>query len=521
MADKRTFLAGLAAGAIGGLLVGRRAAQPRRMPRLDVSQRVLAETRGPVRAALLAARVQARYDELYAGRPRFDQPALRRHLEAGILPGLALYRTLREENDDQAAVLAEMDRIFAAWVEHSDRSKQMQLLERLPDPFAILRIANRLALKSGYPPEGWRIELLEDSDRCVAYDIHECFYLNVLTAYGAAELTAHFCQGDDLLFGSLPGISWERTKTLGRGDDRCDFRFCRADAPPASAAVASNALALYACPACKGKLEAVEHALRCPACQAAYPLVGGIPDFLGEDREHTLGPFSRGLVDAIVRLYETPLWYVPILKLAGGKGAPGYGEVIRQMVGLMDVRQGLLLDVACGPGTWGRRLASPAMEVYGIDFSWSMLRQGLRMAGEKHINAIHFAHARVEALPFHDGQFDAAYCGGALHGFPDTVGSLREIGRTLKPGAPLVVLTFLARDQPLIRLRRRAEARNDKLLKLHFFETPELEQALAQAGFEDFEPLVYGGVIIFRARKGERGRRAVDCEGASSHEEHT
>lgn len=70
-----------------------------------------------------------------------------------------------------------------------------------------------------------------------------------------------------------------------------------------------------------------------------------------------------------------------------------------------------------------------------------------------------------------------------------------------EPGAPLVVLTFLNRDQPFFRMRRRAEARNDKLLKLHFFEVPELAGALAWAGFEGFEPLVYGGVIIFRARK--------------------
>ena len=35
---------------------------------------------------------------------------------------------------------------------------------------------------------------------------------------------------DDLLFGDLPGIAWERTKTLGRGDDRCDFRFRRVTA---------------------------------------------------------------------------------------------------------------------------------------------------------------------------------------------------------------------------------------------------------------------------------------------------
>lgn len=263
-----------------------------------------------------------------------------------------------------------------------------------------------------------------------------------------------------------------------------------------------NGLAVYVCPACKGKLEPSEGALCCGLCKITYPLLGGIPDFLLKDREQAFGPLSRAMMGSVVRLYETSLWYVPILKLAGGKGAPSYGEVIRQMVGLMDVRQGMLLDVACGPGTWGRRLASPSMEVYGIDISWPMLQQGIRVASHKRINTIHFAHARVEALPFHDRQFDAAYCGGALHGFPDTVGSLREIGRTLKPGAPLVVLTFLDRDQPFVRMRRRAEARNDKLLKLHMFEAPELEQALTQAGFEGYEPQVYGGVIIFKARKG-------------------
>ena len=231
MTNKRVFLAGLTAGAIGGLLVGRQqATRPRRMPHLDISQRMLAETRNVVQAALLAARVQTRYDELYARRPRFHLPALRQHLETSILPGLALYQVLQEENDDREAVLAETDRIFTAWVEHSDKRKPIQILGYLPDPLAILRIANRLVLKTSFPPEGWRIEWVEDSDRCIAYDISECFYLNVLTAYGAPELTAHYCKGDDLLYGNIPGISWGRTKTLGRGDDRCNFRFCRTNA---------------------------------------------------------------------------------------------------------------------------------------------------------------------------------------------------------------------------------------------------------------------------------------------------
>jgi hypothetical protein len=235
MADKRVFLAGLAGGAIGGLLVGQRlAARPRRMPYLDVGQQVLAKTRGEVKAALLAARVQARYDELYAHRPRFHHPALRRHLEEGVLPSLALYQMLREENDDQEAVLAEIDRIVAAMVERSGRRRLVQLMGRLPDAFAILRIANRWAMKRVYPPEGWRFEWVEDSDQCIAYDARECFYLNVLAAYGAPELTAHLCVVDDLLFGNLPGIFWGRTKTLSRGDDRCNFRFCRVIATHAS-----------------------------------------------------------------------------------------------------------------------------------------------------------------------------------------------------------------------------------------------------------------------------------------------
>ncbi len=141
-----------------------------------------------------------------------------------------------------------------------------------------------------------------------------------------------------------------------------------------------NNLAVYVHPTCKGKLEPSKDALRCGVCKSTYPLLAGIPDFLLKDSEQAISPLNRTLMETVVRLYETPLWYAPILKLAGGKDAPSYGEVIRQMVGLMDIHQGMLLDVACGPGTWGRRLASPTIKVYGIDINWAMLRQGARVS---------------------------------------------------------------------------------------------------------------------------------------------
>ncbi|MBE3120246.1 MAG: L-2-amino-thiazoline-4-carboxylic acid hydrolase [Candidatus Atribacteria bacterium] len=60
----------------------------------------------------------------------------------------------------------------------------------------------------------------------VALNEHSCFYLNVLAEYGLPELTPHFCLLDDFLFeGVSPCIRWERTQTIGRGGEMCDFRY--------------------------------------------------------------------------------------------------------------------------------------------------------------------------------------------------------------------------------------------------------------------------------------------------------
>jgi len=195
-----------------------------RIPRLTLWQSVLGETRGEAEAARLMQRVQARYEELFSRRPHHAHRALRMHLEKHILPGLALYQVLKEETGDQQTALSEIDRLFAAPAASSTR-KQLSLLNHLPAQFSIFRVVARWQVRYNFPSEGWHIDQIVDDEYHYSFNIHRCFYIDTLTAYGAPELTEHFCRLDDLAMQSLPpSIYWSRTTTLGRGGKHCDFR---------------------------------------------------------------------------------------------------------------------------------------------------------------------------------------------------------------------------------------------------------------------------------------------------------
>jgi ubiquinone/menaquinone biosynthesis C-methylase UbiE len=129
-----------------------------------------------------------------------------------------------------------------------------------------------------------------------------------------------------------------------------------------------------------------------------------------------------------------------------------------------------------------------------------MLRQGIAYTAQEGNPHMHFARARVEALPFANEVFDAALCCGSLHLFTDTVIALREMARTMKPGAILAVFTFTAGCGGILKYRRVREWMH-KRDGLHVFKLPEVQQDLTTSGFGDFQPTVSGSVLTFSARK--------------------
>jgi ubiquinone/menaquinone biosynthesis C-methylase UbiE len=251
----------------------------------------------------------------------------------------------------------------------------------------------------------------------------------------------------------------------------------------------------FACPKCKRPLRSGENTLTCSECNRTYPIVGGIPDFLSQA---SLAPDALHIakaMDLVAPIYESRLFVSVLLKLFSvGSDSRFIDRIASFHSETLKGITGSVLDVACGPATYSRRIASPSRNVYGIDISMGVLRQGMIYVARDGIPGVHLARARVEELPFENAVFDGGVCSGSLHLFPDTVLSLREIARTMKPGAPLSVQTFVAGNTVVNRFMQ-------KRSWLHTFELDKLQQVLTEAGFKGFRPELHGIVLTFSAYK--------------------
>ena len=74
--------------------------------------------------------------------------------------------------------------------------------------------------KAGFAAENKRLAADE-----MRFDMVRCPYMDACARYGCPEIVRGFCDADDVCYANMhPRVSWERTKTLGYGHDRCDFK---------------------------------------------------------------------------------------------------------------------------------------------------------------------------------------------------------------------------------------------------------------------------------------------------------
>jgi hypothetical protein len=196
-------------------------------PQLKNWQQEIIRQRGKADAKLFMERVKTRYVALFSGSRSYKPHVLQKlHFENNVLPVIALYQVLLEEGNSPNSALKILDRLLETGI--AGQKRFYKFWGRFPFFFDMLRLTLKPMVTRQYPQEGWRNEYPDLGPDVVALNGHGCFYLNVLTEYGLPELTRHFCRLDDLLFeGVTPYVRWERTQTLGRGGELCDFRYYR------------------------------------------------------------------------------------------------------------------------------------------------------------------------------------------------------------------------------------------------------------------------------------------------------
>lgn len=106
-----------------------------------------------------------------------------------------------------------------------------------------------------------------------------------------------------------------------------------------------------------------------------------------------------------------------------------------------------VLDVGCGTGQTTRDAARAAAtgSALGVDLSSRMLDHARRRAAEEGVTNATFAEGDAQIHPFDPGRYDIAISRTAAMFFGDHVAAFANIGRALRPGGRLVLVTW----QPL------------------------------------------------------------------------
>ena len=143
------------------------------------------------------------------------------HTDSFIFPAAAIYLSMKEIDPDVAYDV--MKKVMA---ERSDNmGKMLAKCCKLPGfKTFFLRMWDPMSHKMFGEASGFKNVFYPTEKGCFRMDITQCPYNKYLTEQGCPELNILFCENDVHSYGSLPGLKFSRTKTIGAGDELCDFK---------------------------------------------------------------------------------------------------------------------------------------------------------------------------------------------------------------------------------------------------------------------------------------------------------
>lgn len=180
----------------------------------------------------------------------------------------------------------------------------------------------------------------------------------------------------------------------------------------------------WTCPACGSALEMTNGRFE-GACGHQYPVVGGIPRFVGSEE------------------YSAPFGFEwnrhRATQVDSVSGTTRSRDTFLQKTGLTrdELADRMVLDVGVGSGRFAEIAIDQGARVVGIDLSTAV-----SAAHENVGDAGLVAQADLFHPPFAARSFDVVYSIGVLHHTPDTRAAVRSIAELVKPGGILAVWVY-------------------------------------------------------------------------------
>jgi SAM-dependent methyltransferase len=275
------------------------------------------------------------------------------------------------------------------------------------------------------------------------------------------------------------------------------------------AAFARHAAA-FRCIECRSPLRVDGATVNCTSCTATYSIRHGVLDLSGRVRA------GAGISDAPEDVEADVLQNAAVLRGIGFHYEQGMRPNFLRVMGRnwdgtvtpavedgyiteqLTHTGGIVLDLAAGAGRWTAVVAKAvgAERVLALDLNDAMLYD-LR----SRLPEVPAIRASALDLPFADASIDAINCWNALQALPDPARALAEVGRCLRPGGVLTMMTFRWGDEPIYRYFQASHHFPARPDGFPLFELDEIRTWLANAGLVVRHEYYPGSFVFVTAQR--------------------
>ena len=152
-----------------------------------------------------------------------EPKAMDPHTKARIYPGISVFESLLNagcSREEAAQVIYDFYDTAA-----KKGAKTLQIILKIPGLYKkVPKFASKMIEKGFGADAGFTSVKRKTDPDSMHIDMIVCPYNEICRKYGCPEIIKAFCHSDDIAYGNMhPNLIWGRTKTLGRGQDCCDF----------------------------------------------------------------------------------------------------------------------------------------------------------------------------------------------------------------------------------------------------------------------------------------------------------